>query len=175
MKINHIGSKKITTNRLLLRRFSENDAKEIFETWMSDVEVAKYMVWNPQKNIKETEQWLQKCILKYKKDDVYNWGIELNKNKKLIGSISANKIETDDECYEIGYTIGKKYWRNGYATEALKAVTEFLMQEVGIPRILCRYAKENQASGRVIQKVGFKYKGKGTFTSLDGIRVFFFF
>lgn len=172
MKINHIGTKEIKTERLILRKFNENDAKEIFETWLSDSEVAKYMVWNHQKDIKETEEWLKKCISKYEKLDVYNWGIELKENGKLVGSISANKTENDDECYEIGYALGKKYWRNGYATESLKAVVEFLIKEVGIRKFLCRYAKENQASGSVIRKVGFEYKGKGKFTSLDGKRNF---
>ena len=115
---------------------------------------------------------MQKCISKYEKLDVYNWGIELKKSGSLIGSISANKTEHDDECYEIGYALGKEYWRKGYATESLKAVTEFLIKEVGIRKFLCRYAKENRASGSVIRKVGFEYKGKGKFTSLDGKRNF---
>lgn len=172
MKVKHAGTRKIDTNRLTLRRFNENDAKEIFETWISDPEVSKYMVWNYQKNIEETEKWLQKCIEKYDKLDSYNWGIELKDSRNLIGSISANKSENDEECYEIGYAIGRKYWKNGYATESLKAVVKFLTEEVGIRKFLCRYAKENQASGSVIRKAGFKYIEKGEFTSIDGKRNF---
>lgn len=172
MEINHLGTKEIKTKRLILRKFNESDGKEIFETWLSDPEVAKYMVWNHKENIKETEEWLQKTISKYKDSDVYNWGIELKESGKLIGSISANKTENDNECYEIGYALGKRYWGNGYATESLKSVVEFLIKEVGIKKFLCRYAKENQASGNAIRKVGFEYKGKGEFTSLDGKRNF---
>lgn len=172
MKINHIGTQNINTNRLKLRKFNENDAEDIFKTWINDPEVAKFMVWNPQKNIDETKTWLDKCISKYDKKDIYNWGIELKDEHKLIGSISANKSENDKECYEIGYAIGRQYWRKGYATEALSAVVEFLIKEVGIKKFLCRYAKENKVSGSVIRKVGFQYKGKGKFTSLDGKRNF---
>lgn len=161
MQVEHKGTQKIYTDRLLLRKFNENDAKEIFETWISDPEVSKYMVWNNQENIEETEKWLQKIISKYEQLDSYNWGIELKESKKIIGSISANKTDEMEDCYEIGYAIGRKYWRKGYATESLKAVVEFLIKEVGIKKFLCRYAKENQASGSVIRKVGFEYKGKG--------------
>ena len=56
MEINHIGTKKIYTNRLILRKFNENDTKEIFENWISDPEVSKYMVWNSHKNVEETEK-----------------------------------------------------------------------------------------------------------------------
>lgn len=170
MKINHIGTKEIKTDRLLLRKFRDDDAKRIFETWISDSEVAKYMVWNPQKNINETQEWLKKCISKYEKLYIYNWGIELRDSRELIGSISANKLENDEECYEIGYAIGKEYWRKGYATESLKAVVEFLTKKVGIKKFFCRYAKGNEASKSVIKKVGFKYKGEGEFTTLDGQR-----
>ena len=113
MEINHIGTKKIYTNRLILRKFNENDTKEIFENWISDPEVSKYMVWNSHKNVEETERWLQKCIYKYQNQDVYNWGIELKENGILIGSISANKSDIDEECYEIGYAFGKRFWGNG--------------------------------------------------------------
>lgn len=172
MEINHIGTKKIYTNRLILRKFNENDTKEIFENWISDPEVSKYMVWNSHKNVEETERWLQKCIYKYQNQDVYNWGIELKENGILIGSISANKSDIDEECYEIGYAFGKRFWGNGFATESLKAVVEFLTKEVGIKKFLCRYAKENQASGKVIRNAGFEYKGVGEFSSLDGKRNF---
>lgn len=172
MPINHLGTKEIKTERLILRKFQENDDKEIFETWLSDPEVAQYMVWNYHKDINKTKKWLQKCISKYRNLDIYNWGIQLKDNEKLIGSISANRFENNDEIYEIGYAFGKKYWRNGYATESLKAVLDFLIKEIGIKKFLCRYATENQVSGSVIRKIGFKYIGKGEFTSLDGKKIF---
>ena len=107
MKINHVGTKEIKTERLILRKFNENDAKEIFETWLSDSEVAKYMVWNHQKDIKEAEEWLKKCISKYEKLDVYNWGIELKENGKLVGSISANKTRKEILEKRICYRVFK--------------------------------------------------------------------
>ena len=168
----HKGTQKIDTERLILRKFKNTDAEEIFNNWLSDTEVSKYMVWNHQKNIEETKRWLEKCIAKYEKLDSYNWGIELKESGELIGSISANKADNIDECYEIGYAIGRRFWRNGYATESLKAVVEYMIKEVGIRKFLFRYAKENQASGNVIRKVGFEYRGKGQFTSIDGERNF---
>lgn len=172
MSVKHKGTEKVETERLILRRFKEDDVKAIYETWLSDPEVSKYMIWNYQEDIEDTKKWLQKCIEKYKNDNIYNWGIELKETNNLVGSISANKSENDEECYEIGYTIGRRYWGNGYATEALKKVTEYLIKEVGIRKFLCRYAKENIASKKVIKKVGFEYLGKGNFISLDGKRNF---
>ena len=101
----HKGTQKIDTERLILRKFKNTDAEEIFNNWLSDTEVSKYMVWNHQKNIEETKRWLEKCIAKYEKLDSYNWGIELKESGELIGSISANKADNIDECYEIASVI----------------------------------------------------------------------
>lgn len=170
MSLNHIGTKNIETNRLLLRKFKKDDVKQIFETWLSDSDVAKYMVWNAHNDMEETNKWLEKCIYKYNNNQIYNWGIELKENNKLIGSISANTYDNNNECYEIGYTIGKKYWNNGYATEALKSTIKFLNKEVKISKFICRSSTENIASEKVIIKAGFKYKRKGKYSSLDGKR-----
>lgn len=62
--------KKQQTKRLILRRFKNTDAEEIFNNWLSDPEVSKYMVWNHQNSIEETQKWLEKCIAKYEKLDL---------------------------------------------------------------------------------------------------------
>lgn len=80
MSLNHIGAKNIEINRLLLRKFKKDDAKEIFETWLSDADVAKYMVWNPHNRLEETNKWLEKCISKYNNNQICHWGIELKEN-----------------------------------------------------------------------------------------------
>lgn len=53
-----------------MRRFKNTDAEEIFNNWLSDPEVSKYMVWNHQNSIEETQKWLEKCIAKYEKLDL---------------------------------------------------------------------------------------------------------
>ena len=127
-------------------------------------------------DVRPFEEWIKSDFDKVLSGEIISKEIsgnvccaEINfKNTKIYNML----IEDDDEYYEIGYALGKEYWRKGYATESLKAVTEFLIKEVGIRKFLCRYAKENRASGSVIRKVGFEYKGKGKFTSLDGKRNF---
>ena len=41
----HKGTKSLQTNRLILRRFEESDAKAMFDNWASDSEVTKYLAW----------------------------------------------------------------------------------------------------------------------------------
>lgn len=59
------------------------------------------------------------------------------------------------ECWEIGYNLGKKYWGKGYTTEAMRTVINFAKAELNLTQIVGRYAKENPASGKVMDKLGF--------------------
>lgn len=164
--MNHKGTIRLETERLVLRRLKIEDANEVFKNWTSDDEVSKYMRWTTHKDIEETRSWLQEEEKNYKNNDYYTWGIELKEIGELIGSISALYREEDDR-YEIGYGIGRKYWRKGYTTESLKKVMDYLINDVGIKRFKCSHAKLNPVSGIVMQKVGFKYVKDDYFESFD--------
>ena len=60
---------------------------------------------------------------------------------------------------ELGYWIGKESWRNGYATEAAKALLEYGFNKHGLHRIFARHLKKNPASGKVMQKLGMQQEG----------------
>lgn len=60
---------------------------------------------------------------------------------------------------ETGYAFGVPYWGQGYATEAVKAVLEFGFMQTSLVRIHAGYYTRNPASGRVLEKCGFKPEG----------------
>ena len=57
---------------------------------------------------------------------------------------------------EIGYWIGEQYWRNGYATEAVKQLVALAFNQLGINRIYVDVFEYNVASMRVLEKIGFE-------------------
>jgi ribosomal-protein-alanine N-acetyltransferase len=65
----------------------------------------------------------------------------------------------------------KKYWGLGLATEASRAMLTFAVDELNEKNFYARYVKENTASGRVLEKLGFVYKQDGEYSAFDG-RVF---
>ena len=164
--MNHKGSIKLETERLVLRQLKESDAEEVYKNWTSDDDVSKYMRWSTHKNVEETRGWLREEEKNCKNKNYYTWGIELKEIGELIGSIGAFYREEDDR-YEIGYGIGKKYWRKGYTTEALNKVMNYLINDVEIKRFKCAHAKLNPVSGAVMQKVGFKYVKDEYYESFD--------
>ena len=148
--------KILETERLKLRAIKIEEAKHVYETWTSYDEVSKYMRWSTHKSVEETKQWIMMEQENCKKDNYYDWGIELKETGKLIGSMGAHYVPELDR-YEIGYAIAKKYWGKGLVTEATKYMLEYLVNEKGIKRFVASHAKQNPASGAVMQKVGFKY------------------
>ena len=73
-----------------------------------------------------------------------------------IGSIGLGR-EGDD--VGIGYWIARRYWGQGYATEAVRAVLG-LAQALGHRRIVASHFADNTASARVLEKVGFRPTGE---------------
>ena len=163
---------RLETERLILRELRIEDAKEIFKNWTNDDEVSKYVTWDTHKSVEDTKNWLSEVEKVYGSNINYEWGIELKATGELIGSIGVYLKAEEDNRYEIGYGISRKYWRNGYTTEALKCVMDYLINQKDLKRFICRHAKDNPASGAVMQKVGFKYVKDGYFENADKTKHF---
>ncbi len=157
--MHHLGTIELTTERLTLRRFAMEDAEHMYFNWESDPEVTKYLVWEPHKNIKETEELLAGWIPQYEKKDLYLWAIEVNDLEQPIGSISVIASNEKIMEAEVGFCIGKAFWHQGYTTEAFKEVIRFLFEEVGYRRIFSRYDPRNIYSGKVMEACGLNYEG----------------
>ncbi len=128
-------------------------------TILSDPEVTKYLTWPAHESVDTTETILKEWISKYDEKDFYQWAIELNDLEQPIGTISAIKTDERVESVEIGYCIGKRFWNNGYMTEALTAIIRFFINEVGAGRIWARHDTENPNSGKVMVAAGMDYEG----------------
>ena len=161
----------LETARILLRPLSIADAETIFNNWAHDLDVARYMNWNLHQSVKDTVEWLTLEEINIAKETNYTWGFVLKENQGLFGSGGINYNE-EFEMFELGYCIMKKYWNLGLTTEAVKAILDFAVQKIGVVTFLGRHAKENPASGKVLEKAGFIFQKEGKFSSFDGRRTF---
>lgn len=155
--ITHKGTQTIYTERLILRRFTVEDAQDMFDNWASDERVARFLTWPPHQSPDFTQQLLEGWCAAYENPGNYNWVIE--KDGKAIGSVSVVLLNAKSEYADLGYCLGYAYWNQGIMSEAVKAVINFLFAEVGVNRIGISHAVQNPASGRVAQKCGLTYEG----------------
>lgn len=158
--LNHKGTVILRTERLILRKFVIQDAEEMFANWSNDAKVAKYMRWNAHLNIDETRKNLHIRINKYQEPNTYYWAITLKSINKPIGNIALISSNEYDSCADVAYCIGRSFWGQGIAAEALARVLEFGLTEVNFNRIEAYHSVNNIASGRAMQKAGMKYEGR---------------
>lgn len=157
--MNHKGTVRFETERLILRPFTEEDAQAVFDNWASDSEVTKYLTWPAHQCVEHSLGYMKYCVQSYQDPKSYQWGIELKDTHELIGNISVVNIIDEIGSMELGWVIGRRFWGNGYTAEAAKRLIGFLFDEVGANRICAGHDSNNPNSGRVMQKVGMKYEG----------------
>lgn len=114
--------------------------------------------------------------------DFFGWSIFLkkeytNSNKEeVIGQVSAQESSIDITIRDVGWYIDPKYQGNGYAKEAAKAMIDYMFKEVEIEKISSGAVKENIASCKIFEKLGFKkieeIEEESPYTFYDGILTF---
>ena len=155
--LHHKGTQVLSTPRLTLRPFKPEDAPAMFINWASDSDVTRFLTWPTHSSV-EISQWVcNDWVTHYAEPDYYQWAIVYD--GQPIGSIAV--VEHDDSIGKahIGYCIGRAWWHRGIVSEALKAVIDFLFDEVGYDRIEARHDPRNPHSGDVMRKCGMKYEG----------------
>ncbi len=156
----HCGTQILETNRLLLRRFTLDDAEAMYKNWASDPEVTKYLMWPAHKSSSVSLDVLERWVSAYDQINTYQWAIIIkDESPEPIGSIGVVQQNDTIAMAHIGYCIGRKWWHQGITAEALKAVMDFLFDTVGINRIESRHDPRNPNSGRVMKKCGMRYEG----------------
>ena len=150
-------SPKIETDRLILRRYKESDIDAIYEI-ITDERLSKYIKFPKLTKDKELEcirQWIKDADeSKYEK-----WVIERRTDGVVVGNIDVNTIIKKHNYCNVGYTIRYDYWGNGYASEALKAVSDHLLNISGYYLVECSCNERNIQSSKVMLKAGFKKDG----------------
>lgn len=155
----HLGTQVLTTERLILRPFTMADAQAVYHNWANDSEVTKYLTWPTHESIAISQAVLADWVARYSEPTWYQWAIVPNAVGEPIGSISVVHMDDKVDSVHIGYCIGKKWWGQGIATEALGALIRFFFEEVKANRIDSRHDPRNPGSGKVMMHCGMKYEG----------------
>lgn len=146
----------IATKRLRLRRPNTADAPRVLREFATDPEVTRYVVWSPHADIRDTLAFLEQCDEGWESELELTWALTRPPSDDPIGVIG---IRPDGFKADIGYVLGRRHWRQGFMTEAARALVEHAFDLPAMVRIWATCDVENQASARVLEKIGMTREG----------------
>lgn len=154
MTISFLPFPKLETERLLLRRITNDDVNEIFEL-RSNPKIMQYI---PRPLVKTKEEALTHIAMideKINANEGINWAITLKNSSKLIGIIGHFRIRPEHFRSEIGYMLLPEFQGRGIISEAVKEVVNYGFDVMQLHSIEAIIDPENLASEKVLQKNGF--------------------
>ena len=148
-----MNTPRLETERLILRKFTEDDLEALYYIH-SDEEVNRFLPWFPLRNMEDARAFYEERFMsRYREERAYNYAVCLKENDYPVGYVNVSM----DDSYDFGYGLRREFWHRGIITEAGKAVIEQLMRD-GIPYITATHDVNNPRSGRVMKRLGMKYR-----------------
>jgi RimJ/RimL family protein N-acetyltransferase len=159
----------IATERLLLRTWKEGDESTICEI-MQNSEVNRYL--SPHNLDKlSTIEAISKSSMRNINEKGYGYFIcEEKSTGKVIGMMGLNYTQIAHRyfpCYTISWILGREFWRQGYATEAAKAMIDYAFDTCKITKICACTVEDNQASRKTMERLGMQYVDTFSFPGIE--------
>jgi RimJ/RimL family protein N-acetyltransferase len=152
---------KITVNNNLSLVPIESTHKEVLAHFLNDIDIYNNTLKIPfPYTVQNAEDWIRSVVeLENIQGLTNNWAI-INKNEGLVGGLGLHQMYgPESHKDEIGYWLAKPFWNQGIMTEVLKIFCEFCFEQRELSRIEAGVFSNNEASMRVLEKVGFEKEG----------------
>lgn len=140
------------SERLYVRNLHYDDQAKLFNIY-SDKEAMKYRSTPAFESLEDARKMIDKTIEQIESKKEFRLGIVENDTNELVGTF-LYKIMDKTTC-EVGYSLGKAYWKLGYGYEILNTMLHYL-NEIGFKNIIATTKKENAASIKLLTKAGFQ-------------------
>jgi len=146
----------LLTERLELRAFEPADLDALHAVY-GDPQVTRFMPAYP--TLEHTRRALEIHMREARAGSPAFWALIERESGKLIGDAGLGLIEGIGPQFELGYTLGTRWWRRGYATEAARAVRDHALGPLALPEVLALVRPANAASINVLEKIGMERVG----------------
>ncbi len=148
----------LETERLCLRAMKVLDAPDMF-AYAKREDVTEFLLWQPHRDIEETQAYLREVGRRYRTGDFYDWALICRDGGRMIGTCGFTSFNYPSDSAEVGYVLNPDEQGKGLATEALLTVMRFGFEELGLHRIEAHFMEGNDASRRLMERVGMQFEG----------------
>ncbi|MBA3706738.1 MAG: GNAT family N-acetyltransferase [Bacteroidetes bacterium] len=145
----------IITERLILRKVTENDVNEIFFL-RSDKQVMKYIDRPSAQSIEDVFLYIQKIANLQNHNESITWGISLKNDPKIIGYLGFWNIKKEHFRSEIGYILHPNHHKKGIMQEALTAILDHGFKVFKFHSVEANVNPLNSSSIKLLERNNFK-------------------
>ena len=161
----------LESKRLHFRPLVQSDCNQTYLNWLEDVNINQYLEtrWSKQ-SIEAIWQFVDSVN---ESQHSFLFAIIHKKTDKHIGNIKLGPINPHHQYADISYFIGdREAWGQGFATEAIKTVTDFGLTQLGLELIQAGVYSGNVGSAKALIKSGYEEQGrvKNKFITVQGTR-----
>jgi [ribosomal protein S5]-alanine N-acetyltransferase len=152
----------LRSERLVLAPLSPADVDDIWPI-ARDPEFPRFMLWEAPRQRSETEAFIAHISRQVEEDAGISWSLrEGGEFRGVMGlhGIVRQRLAWRFDCAELGYWLAPAFQGRGLTPEAGRAVLHFGFTALGLHKITCGCISENEASRRVIEKLGFRLVGE---------------
>ena len=158
MRLMPLLAPTLTTARLVLRPFRDADRREVFELH-SHARVMRYWDSAPWSDETQADRFLSRCRALSDNEAGARVAVERRDTGRFIGWIGLQHWDHDNRSANLGYVFAEHAWGQGYATEAGRALLEWGFDVMDLNRVSAQTDTRNEASARVLTKIGFTLEG----------------
>ena len=155
------------TERLMLRHFSLDDAPFVMEL-VTDPSFIQNIRDTGVKDLDDACGYIEERLLASYAKHGFGLYLVALKDGTPVGMCGLVKRDGLDDA-DIGYALLPRYWSQGYAQEAARAVMLFAREELKLRRVVGITDPDNQPSARLLQKLGLKFDKIVTLPNIDGV------
>ncbi|PZG34065.1 GNAT family N-acetyltransferase [Listeria ivanovii] len=148
----------LKTERLFLSEMTLADTEILFGYWSDDL-VTRYMNIEPFQSLQPVEEMIRMLRQLEMEGKALRCVIILQATGEIIGTCGFNYIDYENQRAEIAYDLGTRFWKRGYATEAVQALMEWGIESFKLHRMEAKVDPRNEASISLLEKLGFQEEG----------------
>lgn len=159
--------RELETKRVLLTKISEEHLEDLY-SYASDPEVTRHVAWKTHESIAESREFIRQSRKRYAEGNHLDWALVHKESGRMFGSIGLQLGEPFDSAAELGYVLARDFWGQGLATEVASEVARFGFEELELLEIHAYVFMGNDASVRVLEKLGMSYEDTELYTRMQG-------
>lgn len=149
----------LITPRLTLRPFTDADAEPLL-VHTKNPNVTRFTLWDAHQSIDDTLLFVHDyALIRYREGMPDPYAITINPDPRPVGACGCFWAAMVNRTMELGYWIAEPFWGNGYIVEACRAILAYVFAEYSPERVQARVIEGNNASARVLTKLGFHEEG----------------